>query len=80
MDRMVVKSRVGGDGVLHLTLPVGVEEANKEVQITVEPLTPQKAMTQEEWEAWVDATAGSIPDPTFMRHPQGELEERDPFE
>ncbi len=80
MNRIVVTSKVGGDGVLHLTLPVGAEEAGKEVQITVEAITSKKVMTQEEWEAWIDSTAGSIPDPTFMRHPQGELEERDPFE
>ena len=77
MNRMVVKSRGGSDGVLHLALPVGVEEADKEVLITVELATPKKVMTQEEWEAWVDLTAGSITDPTFIRHPQGEYEERD---
>ena len=79
MNRMVVKSKVGSDGVLHLTLPVGVEEADKEVQITVEPITPKKVMSQEEWEAWVDSMAGSITDPTFERPPQLPLEERDPF-
>jgi hypothetical protein len=79
MNRMVVKSRVGSDGVLHLALPVGMEEADKEVQVTVELTTPKKEMTQEEWEAWVDSMAGSITDPTFIRHPQGELEERDPL-
>ena len=78
MNRMVVKSRVGSDGVLHLALPVGVEEADKEVQITVEPITPKKAMTQEEWEAWVDSMAGSWQG-DFERPPQGELEERDPL-
>lgn len=78
MKRMVVKSRVGGDGVLHLTLPVGAEEANKEVQITVETINPKKAMTQGEWEAWVDAMAGAWQG-DFERPPQGELEERDPL-
>ena len=77
MNRMVVKSRVGSDGILHLELPVGLEEADKEVQVTVEPTPP--TMTQAEWEAFVDSMAGSITDPTFVRHPQGELEERDPF-
>ena len=67
MNRMVVKSRVGSDGVLHLALPVGPEEADKEVQVTVESITPKKEMSQEEWEAWVEATAGSIPDPTFFQ-------------
>ena len=78
MNRMVVKSRVGSDGVLHLALPVGVEEADKEVQITVEPMPPKKAMTQEEWEAWVDSMAGSWQG-DFERPPQGEFEERDPL-
>ena len=38
MNRIVVKSRVGSDGVLHLHLPVGQAEADKEVQVTVEPV------------------------------------------
>ena len=80
MNRLVVKSKVGSDGVLHLALPLGVEEADKEVQITVDLATPEKEMTPEEWEPWVDATAGSITDPTFIRHPQPKLEERDFFD
>ncbi|HEY7423653.1 MAG TPA: hypothetical protein VH682_05355 [Gemmataceae bacterium] len=40
MNRMVVKTKVGNDGSLHLDLPVGLEEAGKEVQITVEPVPP----------------------------------------
>ena len=31
-------------------------------------------------EGWFERTAGSIDDPTFMRHPQGEHETRDPLE
>jgi hypothetical protein len=75
MNRMIVKSRVGADGVLHVTVPVGEADANREVQVTVEPLPP--AMTQEEWRNWVLATAGSISDPTFQRHEQGEYEQRE---
>lgn len=37
MNRMVVKAKVSNDGNLHLDLPVGEEEAGKEVQVTVEP-------------------------------------------
>ena len=40
MTRITVKSRVGADGVLHLDLPVGQADADKEVQVTVEPITP----------------------------------------
>jgi hypothetical protein len=75
MNRMILKSRVGADGVLHLAIPLGEMDANREVQGTVEPLPP--AMTQEEWRNWVLSTAGSISDPTFQRHEQGEYEQRE---
>ena len=77
MNRMVVKSRVGSDGILHLTLPVGVEEADKEVQVTVEPIT-RSTMTQEEWQTLVRSTAG-VWQGEFERPEEGELEERDPL-
>ena len=57
MNRMVLKSKVSSDGVLHLALPVGLEEADKEVQITVESVPPL-AMSQEEWRKTVLSTAG----------------------
>jgi hypothetical protein len=76
MNRMVVHSRIGADGVLHLTVPIGKEQADREVEITIAPVaTP--AMTQEEWRQFVLSTAGSITDPTFQRHPQGEYERRE---
>ncbi len=34
MNRMILKSRVGTDGVLHVDIPIGVAEAGREVQIT----------------------------------------------
>jgi hypothetical protein len=75
MTRIVLKSKVGADGVLQLSVPVGPNEANREVQVTIEsgPLT----MSQEEWRQWVEKMAGSIPDPTFRRHEQGEFEQRE---
>lgn len=44
MNRMVVKSTVGSDGMLHLDVPIGMESANQEVQVTVEPVS-QRTMT-----------------------------------
>jgi len=76
MNRMIVKSRIGSDGVLRMTLPVGSQDANQDVQVTVEPLAPKKAMTPAEWAAWVDSMAGSWQG-DFERPPQGEFEERD---
>jgi hypothetical protein len=76
MKRRVVTSKVGSDGVLHLALPLGVEEADKEVQVTVEPIIPQKEMTQKEWAAWVESMGGTWQG-DFERPPQDRLEERD---
>ena len=78
MNRITVKSKVGGDGVLHLTLPVGPLDANKEVQVTVEPINGKHLMERQEWQAWVESMAGSWQG-DFERPPQGEYEQRDPL-
>jgi hypothetical protein len=74
MTRIVLKSKVGADGVLQLSVPVGPAEANREVQITIEP-SPQ-TMTQEEWRARVQSMAGTLQG-DFERPPQGDYEQRD---
>lgn len=38
MNRIILKSKVSSDGVLHLHLPIGKADADKEVQVTVEPV------------------------------------------
>jgi len=76
MIRIVVKSKVSLDGMVHLSLPVGLDEANKDVQVTVEPLVPQKPMSQEEWRIWVESMAGTWQG-DFERPPQGEYETRE---
>lgn len=55
------------DGKLHLDLDTG--EPNSEVKVTVR-VRPRKSRA--EWIAFVERTAGSIDDPTFMRQPQGD--------
>jgi hypothetical protein len=78
MGRIEVLSKVGSDGVLHLTIPLPKAEAGLEVRVTVEPV-PRPPMTQAEWHAFIDRTAGSITDPAFRRWEQGEYEEREPL-
>lgn len=79
MTRVVIRSKVGADGVLHLDVPVGPTDANQEVQVTIEAVRTgvPRPMTQEEWKAFILSTAGSITDPTFRRHEQGEYEPRE---
>lgn len=78
MNRIVVKSKVSSDGFLHLSLPIGVVEAEKEVKVTVEPIGTEPAMTRKEWQDWVDSMAGSWQG-DFERPPQGQYEEREPL-
>ena len=76
MTRMIFKSRVGNDGVLHVLLPLGASEANHDVQVTVESAGVPN-MAPEEWRKWVEAMAGRISDASFCRLEQGETEERE---
>jgi hypothetical protein len=72
-------AQVGADGVLTLTVPLGREGANMTVRVVVETVeAPAGPITEpEEWRRFVERVAGSITDPTFVRHPQGEYEERE---
>lgn len=77
MNRMVVGSRVSSDGVLHLTLPIGMEEADNEVQVTVEPAFPEP-VSHKEWQARILSTAGKWQG-EFERPEQGKYEEWEPL-
>jgi len=37
MNRMILNSGVGSDGVLHLAVPVGEANADRTVRVTIEP-------------------------------------------
>jgi hypothetical protein len=77
MNRIVVKSRVGSNGVLQLTLPVGPADAGQEVQVTVEPAGPP-ALSPDEWRQRVLETAGKWQG-ELERPEQGEYEQREPL-
>lgn len=77
MHRVVVQSRVGSDGVLHIDIPMGEEVADREVRVTIDPVRRvSSSMTLEEWRRFVMETAGSIADESFVRHEQGDYEQR----
>ena len=66
---------VGADRKLTVTVPEGFE--NRDVSITVESSAMAPPRTREELAAALDRVIGSIDDPTFIRHPQGDFEQRD---
>jgi hypothetical protein len=76
MSRLVLHSRVGPDGILHITVPIGKAAADRQVQVTIDTDSPPP-MTPDEWRNFVLATAGSITDPSFVRHEQGQYERRE---
>ncbi len=76
MNRVVLQVKTGPDGALHLDVPLGPEQAEREVRVVIEPL-PQH-MTQEEWAAWVASLAGRWQG-DFERLPQGDCEQREPL-
>jgi hypothetical protein len=66
MSRVVVQSRVGSDGVLHIDIPMGKDFADHEVRVTIDPVRQvSTSMTLEEWRRFVMETAGRIADPSF---------------
>ena len=78
MASISITSRVGPDGVLKLDLPIGVDQANRQVRVTVESLRPgAPMMTPQQWQDFLRRTAGSMDDPAFRRHEQGQLQDRD---
>lgn len=75
MSRIIVRSKVGSDGLLHLPLPAGLADAGDDVQVTIETL-PYQDHTPMEWKSWVEGMAGSWHG-DFERPPQGECEVRE---
>jgi len=78
MNRVVVERRVRDDGYLQLTLPLGKEQAGRDVRVTIEPVGPVPKMTADEWRAGILATAGGWQG-EFECPSQDVLEERDPL-
>jgi hypothetical protein len=78
MNRIVLHSRVGADGVLQLTVPLGVADADREVEVTIEPAEPDHLprAPQEDWEQFVRETAGAWQG-ELLRPAQGDYERRD---
>ena len=81
-----LSAKAGPDGVLHLDIPVGAAGGEYEVAVVVQakPSANGARKPAPEELGWppgfFDTVIGSIDDDTFMRHPQGEFEPREPLE
>ena len=67
------------DGVLNLSVNVGLADADVSVVIRVKPLTPRGDLDENGWpKGFFERVAGSMPE--LERAPQGQFEERLPLE
>lgn len=77
MHTLHVRERTGKDGVLHISLPVGVPDADVEVVLVVQPRVGEPSVGDSNARGWpigyFEDTFGSIADDTFVRPPQGEV-------
>jgi hypothetical protein len=75
MTRLIHYSRVDPDGILRLAIPVGVNEADREMQVTIESANHAPPRGPD-YMAWLDSVAGRW-EGEFERMPQGSYETRD---
>ena len=69
MNRFILRSRVDGDGVLRVVVPIGSAAADREVQVTIDS-SSQPADEQTDYIAWLESIAGRWQG-EFARMPQG---------
>jgi hypothetical protein len=83
MQTLRTLGKASRDGVLRLEIPVGSPDAEFEVVVVLQPSRTAPAPANPEVLGWpphfFEETAGSIQDPTFRRHDQGEFETRPDF-
>ena len=79
MKAIQLKSHVGVDGVLTLRVPTGLRDSDVDVIVVVDGggLAAGTATNPKDWADFIRSTAGSISDPTFFRHEQGNFESRE---
>ncbi len=66
-------------GVLHLSLCVGIADADVAVTVQVRPLAASEDVDENGWpNGFFDRVAGSMPE--LQRAPQGDFEQRLPLE
>lgn len=68
MSTIHTTTHAGPDGIIKLEVPTGLPDADFEVTVVVEPRKLARRMSREEWLRFIDETAGSIDDPSFVRN------------
>jgi len=77
MHQIVVRSHVGSDGILQMKIPTEFKDADLQVTVTIETVTPTVNKTPEELgypSDFFERTAGAFQDEPLIREDQGEYE------
>ncbi len=67
-----MKAHVGHDGILNISVPVGVTDIDCNITIEV-----QSKSNQADWQQFIEETFGSLEEDELERLPQGILEQRE---
>ena len=76
METVTIHAQTGHDGVLRIDVPVGIADVDCEIVVTV-PTSDGRHMTADEWNRFIDQTAGSLATDPLEQLPQGDDEQRD---
>ena len=76
MTHLEIHSKVGSDGLLVLSVPVGISQANRVVKVTVDSLADSKEASTSEWQRIIEETAGKWQGEPLERPEQGIFEQR----
>jgi hypothetical protein len=77
MQTITLQAHTGADGVLKLEVPVGLADVAFDVVVVCSPRDGTSVAVAPQNLAQL---IGAIDDPTFVRHPQGEYEQRESLE
>ena len=77
MSPIVLRSRVGQDGMLRIVVPIGSAEATRPMQVTIESI-PTEAKSSMNYIKWLDQIAGQWQG-EFESLPPADFEQRDSF-
>ena len=78
MNRMKIDTSTDDAGALRIQIPGRPNRYH--VRVTVEWEDASGEASSDWPPGWIETTAGSITDPTFVRQPQGDYETRKPLE
>ena len=81
MPSIKLRSHVGEDGILHLDVPCGIHDAELEVTVIIETVTPAAGVDEPQGKGWppgfFEETFGCFKDDPLVIDSEGVFEDRE---